>query len=109
MLFRVQAKGWPARFKPRPRNDGVATKKHSPLGPVEGEMPWGMSGCMDDVQRPDPVALVYVLVDLTWWMLAKSKCRSELERIIGPQRSLGNDTHRLGYSLTANDVRLPLV
>jgi len=109
MLFRIQAKGWPARFKPRPRNDGVATKKHTPLGPVEGEMPRGMSWCMHHLQRPNPVALVDVLVDLTRRVLAKSKRCSELKREIRPQRPLRNDRHRLGCSLTANDVRLPFV
>jgi hypothetical protein len=109
MLFLVQAKGWPTRFKPRPRNDCVATKKYTPLGPVEGEVPGGMSWCMHHVQRPNPVALVDVLVDLTWGVLAKSKRCSELKREIRPQRPLGNDRHRLGCSLTANDVRLPFV
>ena len=104
----IEVEAGPAGIDPRPGRHGVADHKHVALLQMEGQVPWGVPGDVDDPKRPDLVAFTQAPVDRARRVFRAPKRETDPHRIRG-KGALRPQADRLCQALAGDDVGLPLV
>src|SRR5262249_13180693 len=107
VLLDVEVEGVPAGTELGPGGDGVAGDEEAALRPPEGEMAGRVPGGVQPLKRAERVTLREGLVHRAGNVSRPVEPEPDLERQ-EPQRLPRQDRDRLGATVPADDVRLPL-
>src|SRR3954470_8947304 len=108
VLLGVECERRPPGLESGPRRDRVPGEEDAVLGEVEREVPRRMARYVQDLERPQLVALPERLVDRARPVLRLVEEDPELERV-RPEGRGRLEADRLGGTVARDDVGLPLV